>query len=185
MQRLAGSSVVVVVEGVSDQIAVETFAIRKGRELREDGITVLPAGGASEMVKLSVALMNDRDRSPRILCLCDVAEVGAVKRAVLEGSGPDGETGLRFFVCDQDLEDELIRASGLENVVAVIESQGDLRSLEKLRLQPAWRERPLDQQLRRFMGSGSRRKLRYARLLAGSIELDRTPPPLAELLGEL
>lgn len=189
MQSLAESSVVILVEGVSDQIAVETLAIRHCLDLQGAGVTVLPAGGASEMVKLAIAVMNDASRSPRLMCLCDVAEEpavrGGVQRAVVGGFGPGPETGVRFFVCDQDLEEELIRASGVDNVIAIIESQGDLRSLQKLQLQQAWRDRPVDQQLRRFMGSGARRKLRYARLLAGSIDIDRTPPPLAGLLDEL
>jgi len=37
---------VVLVEGVSDQIAVETLAGRRGRDLAAEGIAVLPVGGA-------------------------------------------------------------------------------------------------------------------------------------------
>lgn len=37
-------------------------------------------------------------------------------------------------------------------------------------------------QLRRFLGAGGRRKLRYARLLTEAVSEDRIPRPLAALL---
>jgi hypothetical protein len=68
-------------------------------------------------------------------------------------------------VCSADLEDELIRALGVVSVEQVVEAQGDLGSFRTLQKQPEWRGRTTEQQLRRFMGSGSGRKIRYARLL--------------------
>ena len=38
-------------------------------------------------------------------------------------------------------------------------------------------------QLRRFLGAGSQRKLRYARLLTEAIDPDRIPGPLAAVLA--
>jgi len=37
--------------------------------------------------------------------------------------------------------------------------------------------------LRRFLGAGARRKLRYARLLTGAIALGQVPRPLTGLLA--
>ncbi len=183
LEDLAESRAVVLVEGISDQIALETIAARHGRALDTDGVTVLPAGGAHEIVKLSIEL------GPNVPIggLCDAAEEPLIKKGLADsgrgesGSSEELET-LGFFVCRRDLEDELIRAAGIENALAVLESQGDLRSFQRLQLQPAWRERPVSAQLRRFLGSGARRKLRYARLLAGSIDLDRSPRPIEALL---
>jgi hypothetical protein len=79
---------------------------------------------------------------------------------------------LGFYVCVEDMEDELIRAIGAARVEALIDSQGDLGSFRSLRRQPEWRSRPAGAQLRRFLGRGARRKLRYARLLAGAVDLD-------------
>lgn len=132
-------------------------------------------------------MLEDRNLNSRIICLCDVAEEPAVRGEAHESSDETpglGAEGAGFFVCDEDLRTN-IRASGVDKVKAVIESQGDLRSLERLQLQPAWRHRPLDLQLRRFMGSGSRGKQRYTPLLAGSIDIDRIPAPLRDLLDEL
>jgi hypothetical protein len=88
-----------------------------------------------------------------------------------------------FYVCVEDLEDELIRAVGAARVVALIESQGDLGSFRSLQRQPQWRGQHADAQLRRFLGSGATRKLRYARLLAGALDLDRLPHPLEAVLA--
>ena len=89
---------------------------------------------------------------------------------------------LGFYVSVEDLEDELIRAIGAARVEALIDSQGDLGSFRSLQRQPEWRSQPAGAQLRRFLSSGARRKLRYARLLAGSVDLDRLPHPLEALL---
>ena len=64
----------------------------------------------------------------------------------------------------------------------LIDSQGDLGSLRSLQRQPQWRGQQAGAQLRRFLGSGARRKLRYARLLVGAVDLDRLPHPLEAVL---
>ncbi len=74
---------------------------------------------------------------------------------------------LGFCVCVEDLEDELIRAIGAAEMEALIDSQGDLGSFRSLQRQPEWRSQPAEAQLRRFLGSGATRKLRYARVLPG------------------
>jgi hypothetical protein len=86
-------------------------------------------------------------------------------------------------VCVDDLEDELIRSLGAARVESLVEAQGELRSFRTLQAQPAWRGQPAEAQLRRFLGSGATRKVRYARLLAGSVNSDRVPPPLEAVLA--
>src|SRR5437763_14351522 len=44
-----GSCAVVLVEGLSDQAAVQTLAERAGRDLRADGIFVVAMGGATNI----------------------------------------------------------------------------------------------------------------------------------------
>ena len=67
----------------------------------------------------------------------------------------------------------------------VVEAQGELGAFRTLQKQPAWRGRPVEEQLRRFMGSGGHRKIRYARLLVEALELDRVPRPLDEVLARV
>jgi len=90
---------------------------------------------------------------------------------------------LGFFVCNADLEDELIRALGVAAVEQVIDGQGDLGSFRTLQKQPAWQGRTTEEQLRRFMGSGGSRKIRYARLLVTALDLAQVPRPLDGVLA--
>ena len=46
---VAGSCAVILVEGVSDQAAVEALAVRRGRNLRREGVFVVPMGGATNI----------------------------------------------------------------------------------------------------------------------------------------
>ena len=92
---------------------------------------------------------------------------------------------LGFYVCVADLEDELIRALGAAAVERLLDAQGDLRSFRTLQKQPAWQGRTTEDQLRRFMGSGGRRKIRYARLLVEALDLTQVPRPLAGVLAHV
>ena len=46
LARADGASAVILVEGISDQIAVETVAARRGLDLGALGVVVVPTGGA-------------------------------------------------------------------------------------------------------------------------------------------
>ena len=88
-------------------------------------------------------------------------------------------------MCVADLEDELIRALGVTAVEEVIEANADLGSFRTLQKQPAWQGRPREDQLRRFMGSGGSRKIRYARLMVDALDLARVPRPLDGVLSHV
>ena len=77
-----------------------------------------------------------------------------------------------------DLEDELIRAHGADSVERIAEAEGDLGAFRTLQKQPAWQGRATEDQLRRWLGSGGRRKIRYARLLVEALDLAQVPRPL-------
>ena len=88
-----------------------------------------------------------------------------------------------FHVCVEDLEEELIRAAGAALVEELFDSQGDLGPFRTMQRQPAWRGRCEETQMRRFLGAGSQRKLRYGRLLVDAIDLNRMPKPLDAVLA--
>ena len=90
-----------------------------------------------------------------------------------------------FYVCDADLEDELIRALGATSVERIIDAQGELGSFRTFQKQPAWRGQSIEGQLRRFMGSADRRKIRYGRLLVDALDLARVPRPLDRVLAHV
>ena len=120
--------------------------------------------------------------------LCDAGAEDIVRRglAVAGVGSPRSRADLGrmgFHVCVEDLEDELIRAAGTALVEELFGGQGDLGSFRIMQRQPAWRGRPPEAQLRRFLGAGSQRKLRYARLLVEAIDLNRMPKPLDGVLA--
>jgi hypothetical protein len=162
---------VVLVEGGSDQLAVEALALRSGRDLAAEGVLVRPIGGAGNVATVLAGLPT----GTRVLGLCDAREAVVYRRA---GS-------FEFFVCDADLEDELIRALGVEAVLAIVEAEGELRAFRTLQQQPAQVGRGVDQQLRRFFGTRSGRKHRYAPLLVGALGDASVPAPLRDLLLRL
>jgi OLD-like protein len=182
--------VVVLVEGVSDQVAVEVLAERRERNLDAEGITIVPIGGAQAIGRF-LDHFGPHGLDVGLAGLCDAAEEGDFTRGLERaGLGTDLTRSdlerLGFFVCVEDLEDELIRALGATGVEAIVAAQGDLGRFRTLQKQPEWRGRPLDEQLRRFFGSGGRRKIRYAPLLVEAlVELDRVPRPLDGVLGYL
>jgi hypothetical protein len=180
---------VILVEGISDQVALETLAGRRGRDLDAEGVSVVPIGGAQ-------AIGNFLDRfGPKgygveLAGLCDVGEEGDFRRGLERaGLGSDltrAEMEQRgFYVCDADLEDELIRSLGAAAVEQVVDAQGELRSFRTLQKQAAWHGRSTEEQLRRFLGSGGRRKIRYARLLVDALDLHQVPRPLDQVLAHV
>jgi hypothetical protein len=169
----------ILVEGWSDQAALEVLARRRGRDLRAEGIVVVPIGGATNVQRF-VRALGPYGLGVQLAGLCDIAELphvrhGLERAGVITGAG-DEDHG--FFACDADLEDELIRALGTEAVERVLEAEGELLSFRRFQEQPAQRGRDLHAQLRRFLGTRSGRKVRYGALLVDALELDRVPPAL-------
>jgi hypothetical protein len=180
---------VVLVEGISDQVALEALAERRGRNLDAERISIVAIGGAQAVGRF-LARFGPQGLDVRLAGLCDAAEEGVFRRA-LERAGlgsnltrADMER-LGFYVCVADLEDELIRCLGAAAVEQVVGAQGDLDSFRTLQKQRAWRGRATEEQLRRFMGSGGSRKIRYARLLVGALDLTRVPRPLDRVLAHV
>jgi hypothetical protein len=186
---LNGRRAVVLVEGISDQRALEALAERRGWNLDAAGVSVVPIGGAQAIGRF-LNLFGPEGLDLRLAGLCDAAEEGDVRRA-LERAGlgsnltrADMER-LGFYVCEEDLEDELIRALGAASVQQILDDHGDLRSFRTLQKQPAWQGRRTEHQLRRFMGSGGRRKIRYARLLVDALDVTQVPRPLELTLAHV
>jgi hypothetical protein len=187
--KLDAARTVVLVEGVSDQLAIEALARRLERDLGAEGIAVLPMGG-SKNVAAFIDRYGPHGAGVRLAGLCDAGEERDFARALERaGLGSDLERDdlerLGFFVCVQDLEDELIRALGVEKVEAVLDSLDDLAPFRTFQKQPEWRDRPEHDQLRRFLGAGSGRKALAAPALVGALDLARIPKPLDGLLTHL
>ncbi|MFI6761732.1 TOPRIM nucleotidyl transferase/hydrolase domain-containing protein [Micromonospora sp. NPDC050417] len=182
-----GLATVVLVEGVSDQSAVEALAARHDRDLAGEGVCVLPLGGAMSVGRF-LRIFGASGLATNVRGLCDEAEEGYFRRGLEQaglGTGLTRSTmeALGFYVCVADLEDELIRALGTSGVEHVLAAEQDLARFRVFQNQPAQRGRAVERQLRRFMGTTSGRKARYARALVRALDLDRVPRPLDRLLA--
>jgi hypothetical protein len=166
---------VILVEGDSDQRAVERVARLRGHDLVAAEVDVVAMGGITNLARYLVEV----PAGARVTGLYDIAESRYVTTTLARlGRGES------FFACDRDLEDELIRALGPDRVTAVIEAAGDRGSWQTLQHQPFHRDRVEIDVLRRFMGTTSGRKLRYAGLLATALAPDEVPAPLVAVLDE-
>jgi hypothetical protein len=189
LERAADACAIVLVEGISDQIALATLAARRNRNLDDEGIVVVPIGGAQAIGRF-LSRFGPQGSDKKLAGLCDAGEE-EVFRHSLERAGFGSNLTRRdmerlgFFVCVEDLEDELIRALGPASVEAVLDSQGDLGPFRTFQKQRAWRGQRVEAQLRRFMGSADRRKLRYARLLVEALDLAQVPRPLDCVLAHV
>ena len=185
----ADARAVVLVEGISDQVAIEALAERRGRDLDAEGISVVPIGGAQALGRF-LNRFGPQGLDVRLAGLCDAGEESDF-RCALERAGLGSDLTrvemerLGFYVCVADLEDELIRALGAASVEQVVAAQGDLGSFRTLQKQSPWQGRMTEEQLRRFMGSGGRRKIRYARLLVDALDLTHVPRPLDLVLAHV
>ena len=159
---------VVLVEGISDRIALEAAAGRRGRDLAAEGVEIVPIGGAQAIAR-AVAQYDGE----RVVGLCDAPEERWFRRAL----------GDAVYVCVENLEDELIRALGAPRVEELLAREGDLETFRSFQNQPAWRGRPVEAQLRRWLHAADRRNTRYPPLLVDALEPNRIPRPLAGVLA--
>jgi hypothetical protein len=164
---LAHVCAVVLVEGITDRIALEAVAAKLGRDLLAEGVEIVPIGGAQAIRRVAAEYPDQR-----VVGLCDAAEESWFRRVL----------GAATYVCVEDMEDELIRALGPAGVEQVIAAQDELESFRNFQNQVAWRGRPVDAQLHRWLRAAHRRNKRYPPLLLAALEPDRIPSPLVGVL---
>jgi hypothetical protein len=187
LAKVESAVAVVLVEGISDQIALETAAVGRGRDLDAERVVIVPIGGAHAIGRF-LTRMAPLGTRVRLAGMCDLREEEIYRRGLdLSHVGsPRTRTDMEhlgFYVCVKDLEEELIRALGTARVEALFDSEGDLRTFRSFQSQPAWRGRQPEAQMWRFLRSSSRRNLRYARLLVeAAVGRDALPRPLDGLL---
>ncbi len=175
---------VILLEGPSDKVAVETLAVRRGRDLGSEAISVEAMGGVTN---LGHYLDQYAGTGVRVSGMCDLGEVPYVARRLRNAGLGDPKTPadlerLGFWVCSIDLEDELVRALGPETVLAVFEADGRLHKFRSFQNQPDKRELPLEYQLWDYLTNW---KIHYARLFVEALDLDRVPRPLDGVLNSV
>ncbi len=175
----ATTPAVVLVEGISDQIAVETLANQMGRDLRVQGVVVLPIGGAHGVATVVKRFAGQSELT--VLGLCDRNEFSLFERAF--DADPDRSVD-DVFVCDPDLEHELIGSVTPAELEAVLADHDDLGRFRKLQAQAAWIDRPFEQQMHRWLRAHARRPARYARIIIDHSGSGSAPAVLSRLVNE-
>lgn len=165
---MPGPGVVVLVEGESDAVVVRDLADRSDLD-----VAVVAMGGITN-VRQHVERLSVTRPGSVLLGVCDQRERRFMERERSELAD--------VFVCERDLEDELIRAVGPEAVVRLLDELGELGRFHTFQEQPEWRDQPLHDQLRRFAGTRSGRKAVFARRLAAELSAGGLPAPLDRLL---
>jgi len=176
---------VVLVEGLSDAAALRVLAARSRRDLAAEGVEIVSMGGGTNIGHY-LRVLGPTGRGITVAGLCDAGEEQFFRRAINHhgflATTRDEMAGHGFFVCDSDLEDELLRALGVDAVERVLQREGELELFRRFQQQPAQRQRPTHDQMHRFAGVRSGRKVRLAASMAEALDLEDVPRPLHDLL---
>jgi hypothetical protein len=176
---------VILVEGPSDQYALEALAERRGRNLDAEGISIVPIGGA-RTIGTFLDLFGPSGFDLALAGLCDAAEeqdfTGALQAAGLPVATRADLEQHGFYVCDADLEDELVRAVGAPEIERLIIQNGDQAAFQRLRGQPAYQGMSLGDQVLAFV---KKHKIEYAPLLVDALDLASIPAPLDGALASV
>ncbi len=201
LAAMSTQRLVVLLEGRSDVAAVCALLRQRTPAVTSTRLDLVDMGGVTNVRRHLAALTNgsaassghDDGRPPppvrRVLGVCDAGEASFFARALRSVGHPVSSVqdmaALGFHVCDQDLEDELIRALGADRVIDVLADLDLMDRFATFRRQPTWAGRPVTDQLRRFAGTTSGRKALVAGALAASMAPDQVPPPLAALVADI
>lgn len=176
---------VVLVEGPSDKYAVEAVALRLGRNLDGEGFSVLAMEGGCGLGTF-LKLFGPAGFDLTITGLCDVDKEQQWANA-LEDAGIGNNLdraameALHFYVCDRDLEAELMQALGDDAVLAIIDAEGDRASFERFAASPDYQNEPTREQLRAYIHKRGR-NIRYAPLMVDKVEMAAMPYSLTGVL---
>lgn len=183
--RAGHARLVILVEGPSDVASLRALVAARGLDQTRHAFELLSMGGVTN-ARHHLARLAQETPESTVAGLYDAAEERFVARALQDqGLAIESREDLErhgFFVCDRDLEEEIIRALGPEAVEDVL---SELRLIDRFRTfqrQPEWRGRPVSEQLRRFAGVASGRKTLLAGELTGRLTPANTPRPLAGLV---
>lgn len=171
---------VILVEGLSDQLAIQALAELRGRNLDAEGVAVVPVEGIRS-IESYLRLYGPPGFELPLSGICDAGEEQVVGDALVAtgiaatATRADAERA-GFFTCDRDLEDVLVRALGTQGTLDVIDAHGDAAAFRLLQQQPDYRQLAAEEQLRRFIQRG--RKVEYAPLLVEALDPAAAPPAL-------
>lgn len=169
---------VVLVEGPSDYLAVRAAARAINMDLDARGVAVVSLQGAG-LLATYLSLLGPSGLDLRVCGLCDADTEGdwqaKLTAAGMNASDRASMNAHGFFVCDVDLEDELVRALGDAAVQEIIEQEGETAKFTAFANQPSNRTMSLNEQLVAFARSN---KTRWSPRLAADLGAASMPEPL-------
>ena len=110
LPEVGDAMAVMLVEGTSDQIAVETAAVARGGELQAEQVVIVPIGGA-HVIGHVLARVGPLSTRVRLAALCDLREEEVFWRGLVATHPESARAGtgsqpFERYVCVKDLEDE-------------------------------------------------------------------------------
>jgi hypothetical protein len=140
--------------------------------------------GGAQAIGRSLNLYGPHGWNVGLAGLCDAGEEGELRLALERagfGRGLDRAEmeRLGFYVCEADLEDELIRCLGAGVVLEILAAHRTLASFRTYQKQPPHRARSIEEQLHGFLTNW---KVRLAAPLVEALDLSRVPRPLDRVL---
>jgi hypothetical protein len=121
---------------------------------------------------LSLCGLCDLDAESEWRAKLQAVGLNATSRAALNSQG--------FYVCDIDLEDELIRAHGSTAVQSIIALEGEARKFSAFASQLPNRSLTLSEQLTEFVRKS---KTRWSPKLVSELSAASMPSPLRDVLA--
>jgi ABC-type ATPase involved in cell division len=175
--------VVVLVEGFSDFLALQRLAEIAGRNLDGEAVALIALEGET-LFKHYLQLFGPSGLDLELRGLCDAdAEASWISRLAAAGNPVSDRGSLAasgFFVCDPDLEGELLHALGESQVEQVLDKDGALSAFQTFTGQNTGVANALLQG--QFV---KKDKIRWAPLLASEIAEQAIPEAIRELLESL
>jgi putative ATP-dependent endonuclease of the OLD family len=178
---------VILVEGFSDFLATRVLAATLGVELDAAGVSLISLDGADVFVHyLRLFGPGGLDLDLRGLCDADHEEEwqSRLTQAGIPITDRQTMNAAGFYICDPDLEAELLGALDTDRVAAVIAADGGQALFDSYANQPAQQGRSTEELQLGFVQK-PKAKIRWAPLIAAEMNSEEVPAPLRSLLEDL
>jgi energy-coupling factor transporter ATP-binding protein EcfA2 len=173
------------VEGTSDRLVLLALARKQGRNLDAEAVSIVVLHGSGQL-KTHLKILGPAGLDVNLGGLCDAHDEEAWRNALEDadiGSDLDrqGAEEIGFFVCDPDLEGQLIAAVGEDVVEELIDAEGETAAWEAFQAQPDSQGEGKADLLRAFIHK-RKRVMRYSPLIVNRLDETDVPAPIRGVL---
>ena len=176
---------VLLVEGFSDLLAVRVLAAKLGVDLDAAGVSVISLEGG-DVFPHYVALLGPQGLKVELRGLCDADKaqrwITHLRQAGLPVTDRPSMAAAGFYVCDPDLEEELVAPLTTAEIEAVFSADGALGDFQVFGAQPQYAGMTATQLQVAFTKVD---KIRWAPLLADALTPGGIPQPIRDLLANV